>query len=121
MIVRQIMTSKVSVVTADALIGEAIGIMRKDKVQTLPVVASDQRFMGMFTVKLLKKTLPSYITSGDLPDVRFAPDLRQFHETLDPMKTKTVSTVMDAKHPTVVSENSVLECASLLTNPDRRV
>ncbi len=122
MIVREIMTTEVSFVTADTTIEDAIGLMRKQKVQTMPVVGSDRLFLGMFTVRLfLKKGLPAYIVSGDLPDVRFAPDLPKFRETLDQMRTAAVSTVMDAGHPTVVAENSVLECAALLVNPKQRI
>ena len=122
MIVREIMTTEVIFVTVDTTIETAIGVMRGHKIQTMPVVASDQMFLGMFTVRLfLKKALPSYIVSGHLPDVRFAPDLPQFHEALNRMRTAAVSTVMDANHPTVVPENSVLECAALLINPDRRI
>ncbi len=122
MIVQEIMTTDVSFVTADTTIEDAVGIMRKEKVQTMPVVGPDRLFVGMFTVRLfLKKALPGYIRSGDLPDVRFAPDLPQFHETLNKMRTAAVSTVMDANHPTVVAENSSLECAALLINPKRRI
>ncbi len=122
MIVREIMTTDVSFVTVDTTIEGAIGIMRKEKVQTMPVLGSDRLFLGMFTVRLfLKKGLPAYIGSGDLPDVRFAPDLPQFRETLDQMRMAAVSTVMDADHPTVVAENSVMECAALLINPQRRI
>ncbi|HIA14093.1 MAG TPA: CBS domain-containing protein [Nitrospirales bacterium] len=122
MIVGEIMTTKVSFVAVDATIEDAISIMRKEKVQTMPVVGADRLFVGMFTVRLfLKKALPAYIGSGDLPDVRFAPDLPQFHETLYQMRTAAVSTVMNTNHPTVVAENSVLECAALLTNPDQRI
>ena len=122
MIVREIMTTEVSFVAVDTTIEGAIGIMRKEKVQTMPVLGSDRLFLGMFTVRLfLKKGLPAYIVSGDLPDVRFAPDLPQFRETLDQMRTAAVSTVMDVDHPTVVAENSVMECAALLINPQRRI
>ena len=122
MIVREIMTTEVSFVSGDTTIEDAIGIMRQKKVQTVPVLGSDRLFLGMFTVRLfLKKGLPGYIRSGDLPDVRFAPDLPKFRETLDHMRMAAVSTVMDADHPTVVAENSVLECAALLTNPKRRI
>ena len=59
MIVREIMTTEVSFVTADTTIEDAIGLMRKQKVQTMPVVGADRRFLGMFTVRLfLKKGLP---------------------------------------------------------------
>ena len=122
MIVREIMTTNVRVVMADTTIEEAIGIMRKEKVQTMPVIGSGRLFLGMFTVGLfLKQALPSYIGSGALSDVRFAPDLPKFHETLDQMKRVAISTVMDANHPTVVAGNSVLECATLLLNPNRRI
>ncbi|MBQ27271.1 MAG: hypothetical protein CMH81_03900 [Nitrospiraceae bacterium] len=122
MIVREIMTTDVRFVTGDMTIEDAVGMMRKAKVQTIPVVGPDGLFAGMFTVRMfLKKALPAYIRSGDLPDVRFAPDLPQFHETLNQMRTAAVSTVMDVNHPTVVAENSALECAALLINTKRRI
>lgn len=119
---RDIMTRDVITLPPDCPIGDAVRKFAEMKLQAFPVVDAEGNLLGMVNIwRLLRHVLPPYIVSGDLPDVRFAPDLNQLHERLASMRDQPVSAIMNREPPTVRPDHSVLECAALMLNTPKTV
>ena len=119
---RDIMTTELVTLSPACTIGQAVRKFAETKLQAFPVVDEKGILEGTVNVwRLLRHVMPPYIVSGDLPDVRFAPDLSQLHERLAGMRDQTVTLIMNRTPPTVKPEHSVLECAALMLNTPKTV
>lgn len=119
---RDIMTRDVVTLPPDYPIGDAVHKFAEKKLQAFPVVDANGNLIGTINIwRLLRHVMPPYIVSGDLPDVRFAPDLSLLHERLASMRDQPVSAVMNRKPPTVRPDHSVLECAALMLNAPKTI
>jgi len=117
-----IMTQDVVTLPPECPIGDTVRKFAEMKLQAFPVVDSKGKLLGTVNIwQLLYHVMPSYIVSGDLPDVRFAPDLNLLHERLASMRDQPVSAIMNRKPPTVRPDHSVLECAALMLNAPKTV
>ncbi len=73
------------------MIGEALRQMADLRLQDFPVVDEKKMLLGTLNFwQILEWAMPPYISQGDLPDVRFAPNLVWFHERLGELNPKTV-------------------------------
>jgi CBS-domain-containing membrane protein len=96
--------------------------MAELRIQAFPVVEQENTILGTLNFwQIIEQSMPPYITKGDLPDVRFAPDLGQFHERLEKLKQKLVTHVMNPNPPCVRPEDSVLTCAALIMKTPKTV
>ncbi|OGW62496.1 MAG: hypothetical protein A2V83_11735 [Nitrospirae bacterium RBG_16_64_22] len=112
---RDIMTSNAVVLDRNQSVRDALRIVAAHRLHDLPVVDEAGRIVGMLsTFDLLRQALPSYIVSGDLKDVAFAPDLSTVYERLEEMGKRPVSEVMTTDFERVSPETTVLEAATLL-------
>lgn len=119
---RDIMSSNVQSLSPDCSIGEAVRRIAETKFQAFPVVDQNQILLGTVNIwRILQRVMPSYILSGELPDVRFAPDLSQLHENLSTLKIQPVSTVMNTTPLCVRPDDSVLECATVIMRAPKQV
>ena len=119
---RDIMTRDVVTLPPDCPIGDAVKKYAELKLQAFPVVDAKGKLLGMVNIwQLLCHVVPPYIVSGDLPDVRFAPDLHVLHDRLASMRDQPVSTIMNLEPPTLRPDHSVLECAALMLNAPKTV
>jgi CBS-domain-containing membrane protein len=119
---RDIMTRDVVTLSPEYSIGDTVRKFAEMKLQAFPVVDRNGSLLGTVNVwQLLRHVMPPYIVSGDLPDVRFAPDLNLLHERLASMRDQPVSAVMNREPPTVRPYHSVLECAALMLNAPKTV
>jgi CBS-domain-containing membrane protein len=119
---RDIMTTAVETLTPDSTIGEAVRQFAATRRHAFPVVDATGKLVGTVNIwHVLMHVLPPYIVSGDLPDVRFAPDLNQLHERLASMRDQPVRVIMNREPPTVRPTHSVLECAALILNTPKTV
>ncbi|MBI3754533.1 MAG: CBS domain-containing protein, partial [Deltaproteobacteria bacterium] len=76
-----IMTTDVATTRCGITVAEAMKILKDSRVRQLPVVDNNNKVLGILTSKkLLYLTLPRYIAEVLLKDVKFAPDLPQFHQ-----------------------------------------
>ena len=122
MIARDIMVRHVHTLSPENTIGEALRRFADLKFQAFPVTDENQRLLGTLNFwQIIEKAMPSYITKGNLTDVRFAPDLTQLHERLEDLKPQPVTFVMNPHPPCVRSEDSVLACAALIMNTPKTV
>jgi CBS domain-containing protein len=86
------------------------------------ISSKDGALLGLLNIwDILLKALPPYIISGDLPDVRFAPDLNQLHERLAALRTQAAADLIDRNPPQAKPGDSVLECAALMLHAPHRV
>lgn len=122
MIARDIMVGQIHTLSPESTIGEALRRFSELRFQAFPVIDGERRLLGTLNFwQILEKAMPGYITKDQLPDVRFAPDLSQFHQRLEELKSKPVSFVMNP-HPSCVHPNdSVLACATLIMTAPRTV
>jgi len=122
MIARDIMVFQVQTLSPDCTIGEALRRFAELKLQAFPIIDENHRLLGTLNFwQIIEQVMPSYITKGDLPDVRFAPDLGQFHERIQGLKEKPVTHVMNPNPPCVRPEDSVLACAALIMKTPKTV
>lgn len=122
MIARDIMVSKVQTLSPELTIGEALSRFADLKFQAFPVIDGSRRLLGTLNFwQIIEQVMPAYITQGDLSDVRFAPDLGQFHERLADLRQKPITQVMNPNPPCVRPEDSVLACAALIMKTPKTV
>ncbi|HBP90901.1 MAG TPA: CBS domain-containing protein [Nitrospirales bacterium] len=119
---RDIMIRQAHTIPPQCTIGEALRQMADLRLQAFPVVDEKKILLGTLNFwQILERAMPSYISQGDLPDVRFAPDLVQFHERLGELKPNRVTQVMNPHPPCVRPDDSVLACATLIMKTPKTV
>ena len=125
MIAANIMTKEVKTLKPSNSIIDALEILKEEKIRQIPVVDNDNKVVGTITSRgLLRTLLPDYITSGDLKDVKFAPELTQFTDKIDDLRNTTVQEVIDkdCKDCTCISpETSTMEIAAIFVNSDKEL
>lgn len=95
-------------------------ILKDSRVRQLPVVDNNNKVLGILTSKkLLYLTLPRYIAEGLLKDVKFAPDLPQFHQRCAELAHKDVCEVMDKEFKKIGPEVSVMEVATMFVSSEK--
>ena len=125
MIAANLMTKEVKTLKPSNSIIDALEILKEAKIRQVPIVDNDNKVVGTITSRgLLKSLLPDYITSGDLKDVKFAPELTQFTDKIEDLKNTTVQQIIDkeCKNCTCISpETSTMEVAALFVNADKEL
>jgi len=118
----EIMTTHVEKLTPECTIGEAVKRFEDTKFQAFPIVDKNDVLIGTLNIwRVLKKVIPTYIASGHLTNVSFAPDLEILHERLGHFRSKHVTTIMNKNPPIIRSDCSVLECATLMINAPKTI
>ncbi len=119
---RDIMIRQAHTIPLQCTIGEALRHMADLRIQAFPVVDEKKTVLGTLSFwQILEWALPSYISQNDLSDVRFAPDLAQFHKRLGELKPKPVTQVMNPHPPCVRPDDSILACAALIMKTPKTV
>ncbi len=111
---REIMNSAVVTARSDECLRHLLSRMRKAHLRMLPVVDAEQRVQGVIsTLSIMEHLLPSYVTSGDLGDISFAPDIGIMREYLNRQMEARVTELMD-EALLVDPEDAVLAVAAAL-------
>ena len=119
---QDIMIRQTHTIPPQCTIGEALRQMADLRLQDFPVVDEKKRLLGTLNFwQILEWSMPPYISQGDLPDVRFAPNLVRFHERLGELKPKSVTQVMNPHPPCARPDDSVLACAALIMKTPKTV
>jgi CBS-domain-containing membrane protein len=122
MIARDIMVRQIHTIAPDCTVRDALKRMATLRIQAFPVVSQEQKLLGTLNFwQILERAMPSYITKGDLSDVRFAPDFAKLHERLEDLKSKPVTLVMNHQPLCVDPDHSVLSCAALIMQAPKTV
>lgn len=115
-----IMTINVATTKCGITVADAMKILTDSRVRQLPVVDENNKVLGLLTSrKLLYLTLPRYIADGLLKDVKFAPDLPQFHQKCAELAHKDVCEVMDREFTMIGPEISVVEVATMFVSSQK--
>jgi CBS domain-containing protein len=105
---QQVMISNPCTAHIDELIEQVIIRMRDARLRMLPVTDHSGVVLGVIsTFSILENIIPSYIVSGDLNQISFAPDMGVLQRQYDIYTDKQVAEVMDPK-PLLVSRNESL-------------
>lgn len=117
-----IMTTDVATTRCGITVAEAMKILKDSRVRQLPVVDNNNKVLGILTSrKLLYLTLPRYISEGLLKDVKFAPDLPQFHKRCADLAGKDVCEVMDKEFTKIGPDVSVMEVATIFVSSEKPI
>ncbi|OGP11254.1 MAG: hypothetical protein A2X87_02985 [Deltaproteobacteria bacterium GWC2_42_51] len=117
-----IMTTNVATTKCGITVAEAVKTLKDSRVRQLPVVEDNNKVIGLLTSrKLLYLTLPRYISEGLLKDVKFAPDLPQFHQKTAELAGKDVCEVMDREFVKLGPEVSVMEVATVFVSSEKPI
>jgi len=114
------MTTDIVTCHPQQTVAEIVAVLSKEEFRMVPVVDSDNKILGaVHTLSVLSGLVPSYIVTGDLKSIPYAPDiglLRKHYENLLPTK---VADVMDKKPTIVHADDSLLSVAAALITYDR--
>lgn len=119
MLAAAIMTTEVKTLQPSNTLLEVLEILRDLRIRQLPIVDGDNKVLGIITSKgVMKSLLPAYISSGDLKDVKFAPELEQFVDKIDEIKATPVQEILEKEYISVTPETSTMEIAAVFVNTD---
>ncbi len=119
MIAASIMTKEVKTLQPSNTLLEVLEILRDLRIRQLPIVDGDNKVLGIITSKgVMKSLLPGYISSGDLKDVKFAPELEQFVDKIDEIKSTPVTDILEKEYIKVTPETSTMEIAAVFVNTE---
>lgn len=113
------MVSNVITLKDDDSMRTALGHLGGKRIRVLPVVDEAGHVKGVITSRtLLRGALPRYITSGELADVSFAPDLPSFSEHIEKLSTMKVSECASKEFHSASPDTSATELAALFVNAE---
>ena len=125
MIAAKLMTRNVVTTTPDALVKDAIGLLRRHHLHDIPVIDADGKPVGMLTARaILHHALPAYASEDLLAAMQASPDLPSVHERLHEMAERKVSEVMSPQVLSVkesASTNAIAAMLVLLRNDSRNI
>jgi CBS-domain-containing membrane protein len=122
MIAASIMTTGLFTLGPDDKVEKALAILGKKRVRVVPVVDGDNRLLGVVTSQgLLKSMLPSYIASGLLKDVSFAPDLPDFFKKIKKLSGELVLNHMTDDYYAVAPDAHTMELARVFASAEPAV
>ncbi len=115
MLAGNIMVTDVIAVHIDDSINDVLIRMRQAHLRMVPVINDERVVVGIVsTYTIIEQIVPSYIVSGDLEQIPYAPDIgllqRHYHETA----YKKVVDIMDKKPLIVQEDESILSVAAAL-------
>ncbi len=116
MLAKNIMVKELIVARQDELVSKVFDKMRKAKLRMLPVVDQNNCIVGILsTFCVMQHVIPSYVLSGDLEQLSFAPDIGVLKKHYTDIANQPISEVMN-REPLLVQDNeSVLSVAAALT------
>lgn len=116
MLVKNIMVTKLTTAYIDEHVCDALDRMRQENLRMLPIVTEDNVVAGVFsTFSVMAHVVPDYITSGDLQQVTYAPDMGILRRHYNKMAHKSIGAVMDKNPLLVHGKDSLLSVAAALT------
>lgn len=120
MLAKRVMVDAVECAHVDDSVREVLPRMRAHGFRMLPVIDDDRVVVGVFsTYSVLEHIAPSYVASGNLDRLAYAPDLGILRRHFEDITGSSVRELMDCK-PLFVNENeSMLSVAAALISHTR--
>jgi len=115
MLAERTMVTDVVTALADETVESVLNRMRDVKLRMIPVVDADGVLIGVVsTFSIMKKVLPDYITTGDLAQISYAPDLGILRRHYAEVAKLKVSEVMSTTPLTVSRDESLLAASAAM-------
>lgn len=116
MIAEKIMVKNITIAHENELVHDVFEKMRQNNLRMLPIVDEANRVTGVISTFCMMQTIvPSYIASGDLGQISFAPDIGILRSHYDEISSKPIKDVMNHE-PLLVNQNdSILSVAAALS------
>jgi len=114
------MTTDVVVCQPDQTVADIAAVLNEKSFRMIPVVDSERNILGAVnSLSVLASLVPSYIVTGDLKSIPYAPDIGLLRKHYEQLLQCKVRDVMD-DNPTIVSEDeSLLSVTAALITYDR--
>ena len=113
MLAENVMIKDIVTAQVDESVDVVLDRMRSSRLRMIPVLDDEKVIVGVVsTFSVLEKVVPSYIVTGDLNPITFAPDIGVLLRHYDEMSGLKVSEVMDEKPLTVNRNESLLSVAA---------
>jgi len=120
MFAKLIMSEPVVTCRPEQSISEVLDILSDSHHRMLPVIDGDNKILGVVrAICLVEKIVPTYIGSGDLTSVAYAPDLGLLKKNYLAIVDKTVGDVMLEKPVIVRPDESLLSVSASLLAQQR--
>ncbi len=115
MLAENVMVTKVVTARSDEALDHVLARMRDAKLRMIPVVDADDAIVGVIsTFSVMERVVPSYITTGDLNHISYAPDIGILRRHYDEISKLNVVEVMDKKPLMVNRDESLLSVAAAM-------
>ena len=115
MLAKNVMVADVVTALADEKVENVLHKMRSAKLRMLPVLDTDRRVIGVVsTFSVMERVVPSYIVTGDLNQIPYAPDMGVLHRHFEEVRGLRADAVMDAKPLKVQADESLLSVAAAM-------
>jgi len=117
---KDIMTTDVVVCHPEQAVAEIAAVLNEQSFRMIPVVDAEHKILGAVnTLSVLSSLVPSYIVTGDLKSIPYAPDIGLLRKHYTTLLNRNVSEVME-KNPTIVhADESLLSVTAALITYDR--
>ena len=111
----QVMTQEVITASPTDLVGHTLDVMQQEQLRALPVVDDSGVVIGVFsTIQMLANLVPEYVSSGDLDQINFVPDLGILRKKYADISSRTVAEAMNTSPLLIHEDASVLSVAAEL-------
>lgn len=120
MIAANIMTKDILTINSDSNVQEAIDTIIENKIRQVIITDSDSKLITVVSCRsLMRGLLPDYITKGYLKDVKFAPELDDFHEKMDKIVNTPAKDYPSQRCENVSPDTTVMELAAIFVNTEK--
>ncbi|MDQ6998673.1 MAG: CBS domain-containing protein [Mariprofundus sp.] len=115
MLAENIMVTNIVTAHVDETVDTILERMRDARLRMIPVLDNEKVIVGVVsTFSVLEKVVPSYIVTGDLNQISYAPDIGILLRHYDEISELKVTEVMDDKPLTVNRGESLLSVAAAM-------
>lgn len=115
MLAENVMVKNIVTAHVDETVDTVLARMRDAKLRMIPVLDNEKIIVGVVsTFSVLEKVVPSYIVTGDLNQISYAPDIGILLRHYDEISGLKASEVMDGKPLTVNRNESLLSVAAAM-------
>lgn len=116
MLAENIMVTEVTTAHVNDRVCDVLERMRAAKLRMLPVLSDGGVVAGVIsTFSIMEHLVPSYIVSGDLNQISYAPDMGILRRHYKEVAQKDLRSVMETKPLLVKRDESLLSTAAALT------
>ncbi|MDQ6981636.1 MAG: CBS domain-containing protein [Mariprofundus sp.] len=117
---KNIMTTDVVVCHPEQTVADIAAVLNDKSFRLIPVVDAEHKIMGAVnTLSVLASLVPSYIVTGDLKSIPYAPDIGLLRKHYKKLLQRKVSEVMETKPTIVHADESLLSVTATLITYDR--